>query len=241
MQLNSTELHVWKISLEIPDRQLEQLRSVLCAEEISRAESFHFENDRRHFIAARGFLRVVVADYIGTAPSAVRFSYNEFGKPGLDGMGAIPDFKFNLSHSGGLALIAVAMARDVGVDIERIDDSVNVGEVAEHFFSPVELATLTALPPPQRILGFFNCWTRKEAYIKARGMGLSIALDSFDVSLTPGARSDLIMTETSSGALVWKIEKLEVDQGFAAAIAAAGPDWKIVQIKRQPAVNPSIS
>jgi 4'-phosphopantetheinyl transferase len=238
MQLNRSELHVWKVSLEIPERQLEQLRSVLCAEEISRSERFHFENDRRHFIAARGFLRVTVADYIGTTPSVVRFSYNEFGKPDLDGTGAMPDFKFNLSHSGGLALIAVAIARDVGVDIERIDESVSAGEVAEHFFSPAEIATLAALPPSQRIPGFFNCWTRKEAYIKARGMGLSIALDSFDVSLTPGASRDLIKTETPSGALVWKIEKLEVDQGFAAALAATGSDWKFVQIDRQPQVHP---
>ena len=233
MQLNPDDVHVWTVSLEIPDRQLEQLRKIISAEEISRAANFHFEHDRWRFIAARGFLRTIVADYIGIAAKAVRFAYNEFGKPGLDSPGAISDFKFNLSHSGELALVAVAQVRDVGVDIERIDDSVDVEAVAEHFFSPGEIASLTGLPASQRLAGFFNCWTRKEAYIKARGMGLSIPLDTFDVSLTPGAPSDLIRTEAPSGISVWKIETLEVDQGFAGAVAAAGSGWKIVPISRQ--------
>ena len=237
MQLNQHELHVWLASLEITSRQLGELERTLTADEIVRADRFYFERDRHRFVAARGILRAIVANYLEATPSALRFSYNEFGKPRLEGSPEIRNLSVNVSHSGGLALIAVALARDVGIDIETIDDSVRTDEVAKSFFSANEIATLGRLPPSLRLLGFFNCWTRKEAYIKARGMGLSIPLDSFDVSLNPGEPADLIGTGNSSDLSNWKIENLEIDSRYAAAVSAAGRDWKVTRWTWQPGVT----
>jgi 4'-phosphopantetheinyl transferase len=229
MQLNRDRLHVWCASLEISSLQLGELERTLDDSEITRANKFYFERDRRRFVAARGMLRAILANYLETTPSALRFSYNEFGKPSLEGSAEIRDLRFNVSHSGGLVLIAVALARDVGVDIEMINPSVRTDEVARSFFSPNKVATLARLPQALRPLGFFNCWTRKEAYIKARGMGLSIPLDSFDVSLNPGEAAEMIRTANFSYLSNWRIEHLEINSCYAAAVAAAGHDWKLTR------------
>jgi 4'-phosphopantetheinyl transferase len=139
MQLNRDRLHVWCASLEISSLQLGELERTLDDSEITRANKFYFERDRRRFVAARGMLRAILANYLETTPSALRFSYNEFGKPSLEGSAEIRDLRFNVSHSGGLVLIAVALARDVGVDIEMINPSVRTDEVARSFFSPTRL------------------------------------------------------------------------------------------------------
>jgi 4'-phosphopantetheinyl transferase len=237
MQLNRDQLHVWLASLEVPSQQLGELKYTLSNDEIARADRFYFERDRRSFIAARGIMRAIIARYLETTPSAVRFSYNEFGKPRLEASQEIRNLSFNLSHSGGLALVAVALARDVGIDIETIDDSVSIEEVAKSFFSANETAALGRLPQSLRLAGFFNCWTRKEAYIKARGMGLSMPLDSFEVALNPGEPADLIWTANSADLSNWKIESLEIDSRHAAAIAAAGRDWIVTRWNWQAGVS----
>ncbi len=237
MQLNGDELHVWLARLEVDPQQLVELKRALSPDELERADNFYFERDRRSFIAARGILRTLLARYLAAAPSALRFDYNEFGKPRLAGAPENCDLRFNLSHSGGLALVAIALARDVGVDIEAIDNSVGTEEIAKNFFSTGEVSALQHLPQSLRLMGFFNCWTRKEAYIKARGMGLSIPLDSFDVSLHPDEPADLIRTAEPSDRLNWKIENLEIDEQFAAAVAAAGRNWKVSQRRWLPAVH----
>jgi 4'-phosphopantetheinyl transferase len=237
MQLNRDTLHVWLVRLEVASPQLDELERTLSADEIARADSFYFERDRRSFVVARGILRATIANYLATTPSALRFSYNEFGKPRLEGSREVCDLAFNVSHSGGSALIAIALDRDVGVDIEMINDSVRTEEVAKHFFSASEVAALARLPQSLRTAGFFNCWTRKEAYIKARGMGLSIPLDSFDVSLIPGEPADLIRTEDPLDSLNWKIENLEIDSRYAGAIAAAGRNWKVARLDWRPSVK----
>jgi 4'-phosphopantetheinyl transferase len=237
MQLNRDTLHVWVVRLEVAAPHLEELERTLSADEIARADRFYFERDRRSFVVARGILRATIANYLEAAPSALRFSYNEFGKPRLEGSKKFCDLSFNVSHSGGLALIAIALCRDVGVDIEAINDSVRTEQVAKHFFSAAEVAALARLPQSLRTAGFFNCWTRKEAYIKARGRGLSIPLDSFDVTLIPGEPAALIRTEDPSDLSNWKIENLQIDSGYAGAIVAAGGDWKITRLEWHPATN----
>jgi len=234
VKLNRDELHVWLASIEIASQQLSELERTLSADEIARAGKFYFERDRRSFIGWRGILRTILATYLETKPSALRFLYNEFGKPHLEGSAEARNLSFNLSHSGVLVVVAVAIDRDVGVDVEFIDDSVPSAEVANRFFSTNEIATLEALPQSLRLAGFFNCWTRKEAYIKARGMGLSIPLDSFDVSSIPGETAALVPTENSSGVSNWKIEDLRIDSRYAAAIAASGCDWKVARWNCQP-------
>ncbi len=223
------ELHVWLASLEIASQELGEMESTLSADEISRARRFYFERDRRNFIGRRGILRAILATYLETKPSALRFLYNEFGKPRLDDSKEARNLSFNLSHSGELALVAVAIDRDVGVDIEFIDNSMPAEEVAKRFFSAKEIAALEALPQSLRLGGFFNCWARKEAYIKARGMGLSIPLDSFDVSLIQGETVTLVGTRNSSEISNWKINALNIDSGYAAAVAAAGSDWYVAR------------
>jgi 4'-phosphopantetheinyl transferase len=229
VKLNRDEVHVWSANLEIGTHRLGELERTLTVDEIARAGKFYFEGDRRNFIGRRGILRDILATYLKTKPSALRFLYNEFGKPSLEGSHEARSLSFNPSHSGKLMLVAVAIDRDVGVDIELIDSVVSTNEVAQSFFSTNEIAMLEALPQSLRLGGFFNCWARKEAYIKARGMGLSIPLDSFDVTSIEGEAVVLLGTGDSSGVSSWKIENLNIDSRYAGAIAAAGRDWKVAQ------------
>lgn len=210
------EVHVWRAALDLPERLADELRHLLSDDERRRAARFHFERDRRRFSAGRGVLRDILGRYLNTAPQELRFHYDAHGKPSLYGS----DLRFNLSHSGGLALFAVTTGGQVGVDVERIRPEVMQEGLAKRYFSPREAAALEALPPEQQPAGFFNCWTRKEAYIKARGEGLSIPLDSFDVSLEPGEPARLLNVMGAPGeAERWSLWDLEVDAGFAAALA----------------------
>ena len=219
MKFSRDEIHVWLASLELGSQQLAELERTLSADEMARASRFYFERDRRKYIGRRGILRAILATYLETEPSAIRFLYNEFGKPRLEGSSEARGLSFNLSHSGLLNLVAIGIDREVGVDIELINNSVSSDEVARRFFSPNEVATLEALPQSLRLAGFFKCWARKEAFIKARGMGLSIPLDSFDVFPNFGEDSAYLSN--------WKIEDLDIDPGCAAAVAADGREWKV--------------
>jgi 4'-phosphopantetheinyl transferase len=227
VKLSRDEIHVWSASLDIGSEQLAELERTLSPDEMARARRFYFERDRQKYIGRRGILRAILATYLETKPSAIRFLYNEFGKPRLEGSQEAHGLSFNLSHSGALNLVAVGIDREVGVDIELIDSSVASDEVARRFFSPSEVATLEALPQSLRLAGFFKCWARKEAFIKARGMGLSIPLDSFDVSPIQGERVALIRTANSAYLSNWRVEDLNIDPGSAAALAADGRDWKV--------------
>jgi len=147
------------------------------------------------------------------------FDLNEFGKPELAGS----EIMFNLSHSHGLALFAVTRGRAIGIDIERIREEMTIGKIARRFFSPAEASALSALPAHQQAEAFFNCWTRKEAWIKARGQGLSIALNSFEVSLAPGEPARLRATRPDpEEASRWSLVALACEPGYAAALAVAG-------------------
>ena len=159
----------------------------------ARAARFRFERDRVRFIAARGALRSILARYMGCAPAALAFSYSAYGKPALAEMNcAQPALSFNLSHSGDWAMCAVAQDRRVGIDIELLRPELATQSIAEHFFSAAEVTALRSLSPAEQIPAFFRCWTRKEAFVKARGEGLSLPLDRFDVSLLPGAPAALL-------------------------------------------------
>lgn len=239
VKLNRDEIHVWSASLEVGSRQLGEMERTLSADEIARARRFHFERDRQNYIGRRGILRAILATYLRTEPSAIRFLYNEFGKPRLEGSEGARGLSFNLSFSGVLTLVAVAIDREVGVDIELIESSVASDEVARRFFSPNEIAALEALPQSSRLTGFFTCWARKEAYIKARGMGLSIPLDSFDVSSIRDEMVTPLETGNSSSYISnWKIEDLNIDPRYAAAVAAAGRDWSVALRNWQSGVGP---
>jgi 4'-phosphopantetheinyl transferase len=212
-------VHVWRIALDQQDEPLERFRRMLEPDELNRAGRFHFEKDRRHFIVARGFLRSVVARYLNTQPEALRLSYGAYGKPTLASEHVL---RFNLSHSHYVALLAVALDAELGVDVEHIRADFASEEIARRFFSRAEVEAFNALPKEEQVAAFFRCWTRKEAYIKAIGKGLSQALDAFDVTLTPGARAELLRTEEGD-AERWWMSDVDVGEGYAGALAVERP------------------
>lgn len=223
LSLLPREVHIWRVNLEMDPAGLEELQQTLAPEERTRAAQFHFAKDRRHFIAGRVALRDMLARYLHRDPARLQFCYGPAGKPALAPCSQAQDVHFNLSHSHGLALLAVTRVGEIGIDVERIEADVARERVAERFFSPQEVAALRALPAHLQPEAFFNCWTRKEAYVKARGDGLRIPLDSFDVSLIPGAPAAF---QRGAGPQ-WSLQALLPAPDYVGAIAAEGPDWRL--------------
>jgi len=222
--LTRDQLHVW--SARCPSEARAELKQILSIDELVRADRFHFERDRNNFINRRGFLRLILASYLEVAPTAVNFTYNDFGKPNLQDSARAGMLTFSVSHSREHVRIAVAADKKVGIDVEVVDEKVPIDSIAKTFFSNTELFTLQRLPDAIKCLGFFSCWTRKEAYVKARGKGLSIPLDSFNVSIQPGGPPDLIMD--SRTAEVWKVDTIERQNGYLVSVAAQGNAWNLI-------------
>lgn len=187
IELGQDDLHLWLVELDIPAPDVDLARRTLSPDEVERAGRFHFERDARRYVAAHAGLRSILARYTGLRPQDLSFQASQYGKPFL--APGIPythaALNFNLSHSGELGLVAVTLERRVGVDIEQVRPEFADGSIAQRFFSPGEVRALRALPPGEQTAAFFRCWTRKEAFVKARGEGLSLSLDSFDVAFAP--------------------------------------------------------
>jgi len=217
------EVHVWRAQLELPSSQGQWLRGLLTGDELDRANRFSFEMDRQRFIAARGILRSILSRYIPIYPGHLRFYYDQYGKPFLD-----PEFSsyllnFNLSHSGSMALYAITRNMEVGVDVERVRSDFEYEEIAERFFSANEVAILRTIPTEKKLEAFYDCWTRKEAYIKAHGKGLSLPLDSFDVSFAPGEPPMLLITKDEpQECSLWTLLELRPGLGYIGALAVKG-------------------
>lgn len=231
--LSDDEVHVWRAWLDVSASRLQRLLATLSADERQRHGRFHFQKDRDHFAVGRGFLRTTLSRYLKLEPAQLNFVYGQQGKPALTtGAGDRPGahvqshdaLRFNLSHSGGIALLAIATGRDVGVDVEFMSAQVTTDEVAERFFSPHEVATLRTLPREIRRTAFFKCWTRKEAFIKAKGGGLSIPLDQFDVAFAPAQTPALLRTQWNPReASCWSMFDLNVEAAdYAAALVVEG-------------------
>jgi 4'-phosphopantetheinyl transferase len=228
MALSSAQVHVWRVSLEPDASGVEQLQRNLSADELQRAARFHFPRDRRRFIVARGALRDILGRYLGMPPSDLDFCYSSYGKPALAHAPGEEWLRFNVSHSHELALVAVTRDREVGVDLEYLRSDIACEEIAAHFFSGSERASLRALPTEVKHQAFFNCWTRKEAYIKAHGEGLSLPLDQFDVSLAPGEPAALLATRHDPrDAWRWSLQALMPGPGYAAAVVVEGQGWHL--------------
>ena len=223
--LRAEDVHVWRSSLDLSESTCKALRDVLTPDEAARADRFHFAADHRHYIAARGCLRWLLGRYLGMHPAEIRFSYNEFGKPSL----AAPtkrELNFSLAHSGGLALYALTLKRQIGVDLEFIRQDFTGDEIAERFFSAGEVEGLDRIPAALRQQAFFNCWTRKEAFVKAIGAGLSAPLDQFEVSLAPNEPVALLETNWDhQEAARWSLVAIDPGPGYVAAVAVRGHDW----------------
>jgi 4'-phosphopantetheinyl transferase len=223
-ELGADDVHVWRASLDQPTDMIAKLASLLSSDECQRAERFHRLTDRRRFIAGRGISRKIISAYLALAPDEVRFVYNEYGKPFIsDGQNHCA-LSFNLSHSNGMALYALVRGRRVGIDIEYMREDFATLEVAERFFSKDEFEALKATPNDRRTGAFFNCWSRKESYIKAIGMGVSYPLDGFTVSLAPDAAPELLKVNADTAeAAHWKMYELDVAEGYAAALIVENP------------------
>lgn len=202
---------IWLFALDLPDTAIDSLHGLLDAAEQARAAQFRLDRDRRRFIARRGQLRRLLAIYLDRPPRDLAFECNAFGKPALRGGGSLT---FNLSSSGGIGLCVVARGIEVGCDIERRDAALADPAVADRLFAPAERRALAALPAEEWMDGFFNCWTRKEAFVKALGTGLSYPLHDFTVSVKPGAPA--VVLEPARG---WWLHAFAPTAGYHAAIA----------------------
>jgi len=205
-----------------------KLRQLLSDDEIDRANRFHFDKNRNEYIFARGSLRVLLSTYLQIPAKDLRFSYTEHNKPYLaNPMSAV--ISFNVSHTNGLVAFAFSRDRKIGVDVEAIRENLEVSELAERFFSEAERQVLREAPATSRYALFFRCWTRKEAYIKARGEGLSHPLAQFDVSLDEDTANALSATRPDPLEVKrWVLRPFAVPIGFAAAVAVEidGPPSK---------------
>lgn len=228
LTLPSSVVHVWRTTLDQPAKSVRQLAQTLSDDERIRAGCFRFKQDSERFIVGRGVLRTILGCYLGIEPSRLQFCYGPQGKPYLaEGYGD-GTLRFNVAHSHGLALYAFNRGRKVGIDLERVCAEVPCEELAARFFSPREITTLRSQPPAARQRAFFACWTRKEAYVKARGEGLSFPLDQFDVSLTSSspARS-LGVKGDPMEASRWSLQSLAPGPGYVAALAVEGQGWRL--------------
>lgn len=222
------DVQVWAAPLDPSAEVIRSHAALLAPDERARAERFRFERDRRRFVVARGVLRTLLGRYLGTDPRRVAFRYESHGKPALgEGFGG-QGIHFNVSHSGEMALYAFARGRELGVDVEEVRPMEDGLEIAERFFSPAEVAAFRALPAEIRDEAFFNCWTRKEAYIKAVGEGLSFPLHVFDVSLAPGEPARLLASRDAKQAERWSLQGLpDPAPGYRAAIVVEGEGWEL--------------
>jgi 4'-phosphopantetheinyl transferase len=224
VQLRDDEVHVWRASLAQDEAMVAKLRQLLTPDECKRAERYYRSRDRRQSIVARGILRLIISRYLHFPAAALKFTDNSYGRPALAEELNQVRLDFNLSHSGDLVLYAFTCGRSVGIDIELIREDFATFEIAEQFFSRDEIIALRSMSKELRSVAFFNCWTRKEAYIKALGQGLSHPLHCFSVSLRPDERVALLgVDDDAREPARWKMHALEPGIGYVAALIAGVP------------------
>lgn len=227
LNLAPNEVHVWRVALEQSEEFYQKLRLVLSEDEQRRAAQFKFAKLQKRFVIARGALRDILSRYIGLAASKIVFEYAAHGKPKL-AVSNPDDIEFNLSHSEDVALCAVSWGRAVGVDLELVRRMDDAGRIARRFFSTRESEIFCALPAPQQPVAFFNCWTRKEAFIKALGEGLSHPLDSFEVSFLENEPAALLSTRPDPReAAKWTLRALYPARNYVGALAVAGNNFAL--------------
>lgn len=228
LDLAQSSVHVWSSSLDLAPERLRQLAETLSVDEQARANRFRFERDRHGFIAGRGILRLLLAQYLNADPAQLQFTYSSRGKPVLAGSD-YAGISFNVSHSNGLALYAVTNDRPIGIDVEYLRSMQDMEQLAERYFLPSENALIQAFSPEQRHNIFFRLWTCKEAYLKATGEGIT-GLKRVEVSLKPGeewGESIVSLNLNNCPAVDWTVLQLSLAPDYAAALAVEGSDLQV--------------
>ncbi len=222
--LRADLVQLWRVELAQDDRTIERMVELLSTDELARADRFHFPHLRKHFIAARSALRLLIGSLTGASNEEIKFGYTKKDKPYL----ADGDLRFNVSHAGELALIGFSHNREIGVDIEHIRITVDEEQIARRFFSRAEVEDYLSLPKADRSQAFYNCWTRKEAYVKALGDGITFPLDQFRVSLKPGEPAQLLEVRSNPMETErWKMIAIDPGEGYTGALIAEGRDWDL--------------
>jgi 4'-phosphopantetheinyl transferase len=217
--LSIDNIHVWWASLNASKQVVDALSELLSHDEYERAARFVFPRDRERFVVARAMLRNTLSHYLDQHPRDISFRYGPHGKPYLSAKSNAVRLEFNLTYSRDLALCAVSYERRVGIDMEYLRPITDLTKFASVAFSRAEQIELASLADEQRVLGFFNGWTRKEAYVKARGDGLRMPLDLFDVSLTPGAPAALLASRFEPGDIDrWLFYPITSVEGYTGAV-----------------------
>ncbi len=219
-ELDDLDVHVWSFHLEVSPACLTRFGSWLSLDERERASRFHFEQHRNRYIAGRGWLRELLSAYLNVAPQNITFDYGTHGKPALSGQSAHGGLEFNLSHSDSIAVAGVTRARPLGLDIECVRPLADMGDLVKRFFSQRESSIFEQLQREQQLSVFFNLWTRKEAWLKATGQGISQYLKEVEVSFLPGENVRLLkLPEGFLPAHKWSLQDLDPGCGLKGALA----------------------
>lgn len=227
LALGASDVHVWLVSLQQPTAVAARFADLLSLDEKTRADRFVFDVDHRNYTIARGCLRTILSRYLRIAPEKIDFIYGEYGKPDLANSSGPSQLKFNVAHSGVLALYAFTSIGEVGIDLECIRPDFAVDEVARRFFSPGEVACLDQFHGPMRREAFYRCWTRKEAFIKAKRLGLSLELNQFEVTLASDKAAVLRTRWDENEAARWTLQDIDVGPGYVGALAIEAHGWKL--------------
>jgi len=226
----SDRIDIWRVPLDPHELPGQDLRDILTLDEVARASRFHFEKDRGRYIRGRATLRILLGQYLDMPPGEIRFQYENHGKPEI----ALPhdsgSLRFNVSDSGGLALIAVGSERAIGVDIEKVRPLPDLLDIARRFFSAREVQAILAISENKRQEAFFACWTRKEAFLKATGIGLLYPLSEFSVSVDPDGAAELCEVKGNRDITShWFLADVLPGEGFRGALASEGERRRITQ------------
>lgn len=233
-EISQNQVHLWHCRFDANKQCMETFKRILSEDEKQKAGRFKFNIHRERSIISRGVLRTLLGRYLEKKPSELEFGYTAHAKPYLKNEGSL---RFNVSHSGNRAVFGFVHGGEIGVDIEKVKSDFEVMDIAQNFFSSDEIRTLQALPEEQKVEGFYRCWTRKEAFIKAKGMGLSFPLTSFSVSLDAD-KAELLRTEWAAAEKKeWKLFTFIPAKNYLVALSVGAGvnsvqvmDWDVVKI-----------
>jgi 4'-phosphopantetheinyl transferase len=219
------EIHIYQTNLDKSPAEINNFKKLMSVDELQKAARFKFDIDRNNYITGRGFLRTILSQYLNTSPEDIMFSYAEKGKPYVKDI----EIKFNLSHSKNYAVYAIALNTEVGIDIEYLKNIPDAYDISERFFSEEEREELKKMNEDRISLAFLNCWTRKEAFIKAVGEGLSYPLADFSVSISPGSEPGILWIKKNINEVKeWTLYNIKTDQSYISSVAVKSTGKKIV-------------